>query len=284
MVYGILITIIYLRTVLLNGSGVTSLFETSFKAYDYVNMVAVTIFVGFNVVYAQYTINLSDHFRFKGEVLTVSSLIVVGLLVFWLVFRAAKLKQAQRLAIAFYILIGTFLLILVTIDWNLYKARVWSCPKSFHNLTIDEIMGLSSIRKQFEEHLRKEYSLENLNFLQSCERYHELLRQSDKSSVSCDETECRADATISLRWSMEIPNRRSSMARYIFEEFCKRGAPQEINLSRKISRKLRDRFKINDSPFGADILDDAIECTKDLLTNDSLRRFKIDTGYFYERL
>jgi len=283
MVYGILITIIYLRTVLLNGNGVTSLFEASFKAYDYVNIVAVSIFVGLNVVYAQYTIKLSDNFRFKGEVLTVSSLIVVGLLV-WLVFCAAKLNQAQRLAIAFFILICTFLLILVTIDWNLYKARIWSCPKIFHNLTIDEIMGLSSIRKQFEEHLRKEYSLENLNFLQSCERYHELLGESNKSSVSCDETECRADDTISLRCSMEIPNRKSSMARYIFEQFCKRGAPQEINLSREISRKLRDRFKTNDSPFGEDIFDDAIECIKDLVTNDSLRRFKIDTGYFYERL
>jgi len=275
MVYGLLITVIYLATVL-NGYGVPSLFETSFKPYDYVNMVTLTIFIGFNVLYAHYTmINFSDSFRFTGEVLTVSCLIVVGFLVYWLVLRGAEYTQGHP-AIAFFALIGTSLLILLTIDWNLYKARVWSCPRSPSNLMIDDILGISSICKQFEEHLTKEYSLENLNFLKTCERYHELLLQSDIWSISSVETE--------YKFSMDIPSRKSSMARYIYEQFCVRNAPQEINLSREIIRKLRDHFENYDSPFTAEIFDDAIECIKDLLANDTLRRFKVDTGDLYARL
>jgi len=268
-----------------NGYGVSSLFQTTMKDYDYVNMVVLTIFIGFNVVYAHYAmINCSDNFRFRGEVLTVSSLLVVGFLVFWLVFRAAKYNKTDRVAVAFFTLNSTFVLILVTIDWNLYKARVWSCPKTYTNLTIDEIMGFPSILQQFEEHLRKEYSLENLNFLQTCQRYCEILRQGDNRGTSSVETGFNIDGSTSLRCPMEIPSLKSSMERYIFEQFCVRGAPQEINLSREISRKLRDQFDLNDSLFGEEIFDDAIECIKELLTNDSLRRFRVDTRDLYARL
>jgi len=284
MVYGLLITIVYLTTVL-NGYGVPSLFETSFKSYDYVSMVALIIFIGFNVVYAHCKmINFSDSFRFTGEVLTVSCFIVVGSLVYWLELRGVKYNQDDRSDVAFFALIGTSLLILVTIDWNLWKARVWSCPRSPSNLTLDDIMGVTSICNQFEEHLTKEYSLENLNFLKTCQRYHELLRQSDAWSITSVEMAFKIDDTTSLCTSREIPSRKGSMARYIFEQFCARGAPQEINLSREIIRKLRDHFESNDSPFAEEIFDDAIDCIKDLLTNDSLRRFTVDTGDLYARL
>jgi len=286
-VYGLLITSIYLY-ITLNFGGLPSLWQTTFQPYDYVNMVALSIFIGFNVVYAHCTIfNFSDSFHFTGEVLTVSCLFIVGFTIFWLVFRSAKYDHDDRVAVAFFTLIGTLLLILVNIDYHLYKARVSNYPKCSLRKTvdvnIDGILNNVSICRQFEEHLRKEYSLENLNFLKACETYHMWFDQIDNWSQSSDEKEMKSYKIESLDISIDVSN-KNKMARYIFGEFCERGASQEINLSRETIRSLRNKFHRKDYPFEEEIFDNAIGCIKDLLTNDSLRRFKVDTGDLYARL
>jgi len=63
---------------------------------------------------------------------------------------------------------------------------------------------------------------------------------------------------------------------FIFDEYCDRGAPQEINLSKRERKELLEFF--SSSPVEptelCTIFDAAFDSIMDLLENDSLRRFR----------
>jgi len=139
--------------------------------------------------------------------------------------------------------------------------------------------------KQFEEHLRKEFSLENLNFLRTCEDYRSLCKKLELKieNVPVDDFTGGIRMTMLSTESERTQRRRISLAtlrdigRRIYQQFCARGAPHEINLSREIQRELRDFFEETEyNVMSLDVFDDAYKCIVDLLTNDSLLRFKID--------
>merc|ERR1719320_1867014 len=104
-----------------------TLFLNTFQTYDYYNMIVCLLFIGISVLWAGYSIvNLDDSLRFSGEVLMVSCLVTVGLSLFWIIYREGRYGEEDvRLVCAFFVLIATQLLILVTINYNLQKA----CPE-----------------------------------------------------------------------------------------------------------------------------------------------------------
>jgi len=282
---------IFLLTVIMNSifaykCGFECIFEPYFHAYDYFNTGICCVFVIFNVTSSVNTMmHFRDSFCFTGEVLMVSCLFAAGFSIFWLVFLASKEKLDDRLVFAIFIIIAMLLLILITINYNLYWAHAQSKLPRRIDLTINDILSNASICNQFEDHLRKEFSLENLNFLKTCERFQEFLRFSDNCSLSEGaEEDFRSEFKISLCCSNDFRNRKSVMARYIYEQFCARGSPQEINLSREIRNQLRQQFEGSNLVCSEEVFDRAINCIKDLLTNDSLRRFKASTEELYLRL
>jgi len=104
-------------------------------------MVALTIFMGFNVVYAHCTTNFGDSFCSSSEVLTVTCLFYVGFIFFWFVFRAAKYNQDEWLAVALHFLIGQHLLILITIDYQLERYRSGLVSECIESVTKMEDEG-----------------------------------------------------------------------------------------------------------------------------------------------
>jgi len=215
--------------------------------------------------------------------------------------------------------------------------------------TIMDILNSESRFQAFERHLKREFSLENLNFIVAVVHYRRLceeLTHNSNSSVGmlyCGKNTCRAMKDISMQpfglpgnlmsvetsydsfnltpltptcgpllrgldpelgnsspllrppekiidkrmsrrtprlsWiesEMELCGDKENIALFIFDEYCDRGAPQEINLSRRVRHELIEFFShsIKDPDKLKSIFDRAFDSVLDLLENDSLKRFR----------
>merc|ERR1719320_1279829 len=72
------------------------------------------------------------------------------------------------------------------------------------------------------------------------------------------------------------------IAVFIFDEFCRRDAFQEINLDKKIKRQLIEAFsgdRVLDENTLRTVFDDAFEQILGMLKHDSMRRFKITKAF-----
>jgi hypothetical protein len=262
------------------------------RAYDYYNIGVSTSFIIFNLILTCCTrFHFYDTNGCTREVRTLNCNMIVLAIGFSLaswVF-STKWSVDDRLVITFIIGMTMLLFFQLILNWKLYQEMIIDCssctkPSLFDNFTIDDILNSSSMCKQFEHHLRMEFSLENLNFLKICDRYQDLVRHSnDYTGSSGAENDCRDEFLVSFCCSNNLPRRKTTVARYIYEQFCVEGAPQEINLSRKIRRELREFFESNSHVYAKELFDDAVNCIKDLLTHDSLRRFRVESGDFYSR-
>lgn len=153
-------------------------------------------------------------------------------------------------------------------------------------IDLDIILKNENLFKKFEKHLTQEHSIENLNFLVSCIQYRRtVLYQGAIESSNCSDSEPENFEQLHWRNSVKpqtLANRNSNipkMARLIYNEFCQTGSPQWINLgketARLLSRRIKNLSNICDYPE-LDIFSEAFDCIRDLLSNDSLRRFKMN--------
>jgi len=153
-------------------------------------------------------------------------------------------------------------------------------------IDLDTILKNENLFKKFEKHLTQECSIENLNFLVSCIQYRRtVLFQGpiDSSIISDSEPEKFEE----LHWRNSVKpetlaNRNSNipkMARLIYKEFCQSGSPQWINMGKETSKILSSRIKNlshNCDYPELNIFSEAFDRICDLLSNDSLRRFKMN--------
>jgi len=187
-------------------------------------------------------------------------------------------------------------------------------------LTIMDILDSESLFDSFERHLKREFSLENLNFIVAVVHYRRLCEERTHNSHSTSgmlgrgKNTCRKMQDISMQpfgdafnlvpliptcggniikhrnkrtprlsWiesEVELCADKENTALFIFDEYCDRGAPQEINLNRRernelvefFSHSIKDPYKLNT------IFDSAFESILDLLENDSLKRFRIHSS------
>jgi len=82
---------------------------------------------------------------------------------------------------------------------------------------------------------------------------------------------------VNLHWMRPVMGDTQQIAVFIFEEFCRHGAFQEINLEKKIKKQLIDAFSGDgalDENKLRTVFDDAFEQILNMLKHDSLRRFK----------
>jgi hypothetical protein len=288
--FGLLLTIVNF-TLGCNANGVPYHLESPFTAYDYYNMGVSTSFFIFNFIL---TCSIGYNFRHgchcTGEVLRRYCYLAVLAIGFSLVSCVTSIKCSvdDQLVIAIIIWMTMLLFIQLIINWTLCQENVSDCssnkePFLHDNFKIDDILNNALVCKQFEYHLRNEFSLENLNFLKACDRYQDLLSYSTEDIDSSGaEGDCRDDFLVSFCSSIDFHRRKTIVARSIYEQFCAQGAPQEINLGRRIRYELREVFESNRDSYGKEVFDDAVICIKDLLTNDSLRRFRVEMGDFID--
>jgi len=216
-------------------------------------------------------------------------------------------------------------------------------------LTMTNVLESKTLFQAFERHLKKEFSLEHLNFIVAIVHYKRLCAdrnhkpQNQKNRLDA----CIKSREISMqpfgftdsktsehalnistmltqttdialggvesklpmspkypskltrqkngsRWSSESAQMLywvksdidvwtdiEDTARFIFDEYCDRGAPQEINISKSESKELLEVFSSSrlDGTELCTIFDPAIDSVMDLLENDSLRRFKCNSSF-----
>jgi len=241
-------------------------------------------------------------------------------------------------------------LIMLAITWSNYLAACNQCwcaggpifrqVTSFHNSddysegewSLTDILECQSLFQAFEKHLKREFSLEHLNFIVAIVHYHRLCegrkhivqtrkfvlqdtpqtmattcQQCGEFSLTGRETSTgspmssrycvdSSPTSAPIHWSPNCRNspRRNSprldwiksqiaegadmehIATFIFDEYCDRGAPQEINIGKKERDKLVEFFSrsLRDPAVLITIFDPAFYSVLDLLANDSLRRFR----------
>jgi len=87
---------------------------------------------------------------------------------------------------------------------------------------------------------------------------------------------------VNLHWMRPVMGDTQQIAVFIFEEFCRPDAFQEINLEKKIKQQLIDAFSGDgalDENKMRTLFDDAFEQILNMLKHDSLRRFKTTKAF-----
>merc|ERR1719317_148398 len=245
----------------------------------------------------------------------------------------------------------------LTFKFSSFLGRICSEGGSFHDfgknsedkLTMMNILGSKSLFKAFERHLKKEFSLEHLNFVVAIVHYKRLCTERNlkplKQQITLDE--CLKSREISMqlvcftdsktsesalnvstgitqtagiasggvefelsmigkfpskltrqkkgsRWinklasmlywiksDIEVWSDMEDTAFFIFDEYCDRGAPQEINISKRERKGILEFFSSSriDPAKLCTIFDPAFDSVMDLLENDSLRRFRRNSSF-----
>jgi len=223
--------------------------------------------------------------------------------------------------------------------------------KSGDILTMTNVLGSKSLFEAFEKHLKREFSLEHLNFVVAIVHYKRLCeeRNHKHQDQKCTFDECQKSMEISMQpvWFTECKTSKhinvSNMSNeitqtadivtgvvdselcmlpkcpfklthqqkgrkwinelapmlywiesdikvwsdmedtafFIFDEYCDRGSPQEINISKKERKQLIEFFSSShiDHAELCIIFDPAFDSVMVLLENDSLRRFKRNSNF-----
>lgn len=304
-----------------------------------------------------------DLFRIKIELRLIFLISTMGVVLWYtLLYRIGTPEAYLSQAIS-------ALLIMVAMTWTNWRAVRKECwcsaatiirlGRSFHKfdwnsdmeLSIMDILECEGLFQAFERHLKREFSLENLNFLVAVVQFRQLCEENkyswedhDSIRLNGNETTSKTQkismkplgiSTNTLNWRTSIdsyswlpttppdvyilngidwesqtsaPNSKTpwgltkknkeigksaprltwvesqldifadeqKSALFIFAEYCDRGAPQEINISKTERTALVEFFsrsEINPDELTT-VFDRSFDSILDLLENDSLRRFK----------
>jgi len=237
---------------------------------------------------------------------------------------------------------------LCTVGPIIREVSRYSDNKLDSELRVTDVLECQSLFQAFERHLKREFSLEHINFIVDVVHYrrmweernrkqNEKLRKirgedsfprteqismqvwnsasnvcsSDNSNISSlstttngtlaragvdfespSSTPYRSSPPIRrmsrpaprLNWlnsQTEVGADKQGRAVFIFTEYCDRGAPEEINLSKKDRDELVEFFSspVLEEHMLSTIFDRAFDSVLDLLENDSLRRFRMNSCF-----
>jgi len=281
----------------------------------------------------------SDHFRIKIELRLIFLINILETLLYYMLVSYDNLFAAyMNLAIC------QCLIIVVITNTNYLAVRSqwfstigpivrevssYSDVKMKKEIGVTDVLECPSLFQAFERHLKREFTLEHLNFIVAVVHYRRLCDwrnrgQSLKVKRIRGEDDVPKSREISMQaWdsgmnvygsdtsngssvtpsTLSSAGRRSSSNRrrsrptprlhwiksqikreadkettaiFIFDEYCDRGAPQEINLSKDDRDHLIQFFshsELDDDELSR-IFNRAFDSVLDLLENDSLRRFR----------
>jgi len=280
-----------------------------------------------------------DHFRIKIELRLIFFINILETLLYYILVWCGILFAAyMNLAIC-------QCMIIVAITWSNYRAvrsqsfctigpivrevSSYSDVKMGKEIGVTDVLECPSLFQAFERHLKREFTLEHLNFIVAVVHFRRLCDErnrgqsrkiklirgeddvpksreismqawdsamnvcgSDTSNGSSVATSTLSSAgrrvssnrrrsrpTPRLHWIKSQIKReadKQTTATFIFDEYCDRGAPQEINLSKEDRDHLIQFFshsELDDDEL-SNIFNRAFDSVLDLLENDSLRRFR----------
>jgi len=260
--------------------------EDVFPMYDIVNIMISSCLVVFGLLMlaVQKIMTVSDSFNISTE-LTMKCLVIMIFNTYSEMVAHTNLiahAMDDKWTFTLVAVSGCLLLQLLIMDYHLYMTLRTSVNSSSKRYTVDVNMVLKdeNLFTNFEEQLKREFNVENLNFLVSCIHYSRTVIAQGQFGIGTSFTELENETFNMLNWRGTLgeedadPNK---IARFIYNEFCVRGAPQEINLNENTSRRLSTRMKNLSNVYNyaePELFIEAFDFIKDQLENDSVIRFK----------
>jgi len=269
--------------------------ENSIPPYDIVNIIVMVFLVvlGLTLLTVQKCITVSDSFRINSE-LTWKTLVIAIFFVWSYLILETHIIVYSHHGTYFIMSFSIELLLQIFItDYHLWKITFKKTVKKRSTLTLDMVLKDEEWFARFQDQLKQEFSVENLNFLVSCIHYcRSVMLQGDFGieSSSSNETEFDNEGERRLNWRKtlaSVENDPNEIARFIFEEYCQQGAPQEVNLTEQMRKRLAGRMKmlLNVCNYAErDIFSEAFDCIYNLLSNDSMLRFNQGISVLHPKL
>jgi len=259
---------------------------SSTTAWDNFQITAKSSMLGFGLLMLalQKLTTVSESFKISAE-LTMNCLIMIIVLISKLILWKTKLivwPSDEKLILSQVIRSGEVFLQLLIMNYHLWMPMRTSVNPRSKRYTVDLNLVLKdkNLFTKFEKQLKREFRIQNLNFLVSCVHYYRTVRAQGNFGIGDSFTETESDTFDMLNWLGAIGDDYtdpSKMARFINNEFCVRGAPQELDLDENISRRLSVRMKNLSNVYNyaeRELFSEAFDFIKDTLANDSLIRFK----------
>jgi len=287
-----------LLTYLSLNCGVECVEAHYYPPYDILNDLlagSLTIF-GLSMLIAQKRFTVSDSFSIATELIWKCIVIGTFFPVFGLILHTDVLIHEDEIwdltdKLNYALLVITLMLLIQLLIANYYIWEIISRLKNERlkqcsRINLEEVFRNEELFLEFKKHLKQEFSIENLNFLVSCIQYRRMVMlqgdfgvESSSSSTDSDTENARLNWRESFTLET-LGNRESDpvkMAQDIFNEYCIRGAPQEICLTKPIAENLSKEIEKLESIYRyprGDIFREACREVEKLLSEDALKRFK----------
>jgi len=255
---------------------------TTFCIFQITALGFIQVF-GLLMLALQKFMTVSESFNISGE-LTMNCLVIMILGIWEESLWHTKLivAEADKMTFSLVLVSGGVLLQLFIMDYHLWMTMRTSVNPRSKRYTVDLNMVLKNenLFKKFEKQLKREFGVQNLNFLVSCIHYNRTVIAQGKFGIGTSFTETENETFDMLNWLGPIGEEdtdSSKIARFIDNEFCVRGAPQELNLNENISRRLSARMKNLSNVYNyaeRELFTEAFDFIKDTLTNGPLIRLK----------
>jgi len=262
--------------------------EDTYPAFDIINITISGSMLGFGLLMlaVQTIFTVSDSFNICLE-LTMKCVVILGSITYIEILEHTDLilygMENNKWTYFLLVISGEILLQILITDYHLWSNLSWS-PKtsSRDRYTIDLKMVLkdSDLFTRFEDQLKQEFSLENLNFLVSCINYRRIAIRQGNFGIESSFSETEHETFHMLNWRETIADDNcdpNAIANFIWNEYCARGAPQEINLDKETRQRLSARMgKLSNVYNNAqlDLFSEAYHLIYDELENDPVLRFK----------
>jgi len=232
----------------------------------------------------QWCMTVSESFNISAE-LTMSGLVMIISWILWWTLWQTKLivyGVADKMTISIVLVSGYILIQLLIIDYYLWMTTRTSVNPRSKRYTVDLNMVLKdeNLFEKFKKQLKREFRVQNLNFLVSCIHYKRAVIAQGNFGIGTSFSESDSETFDMLNWLGAIGDEDTDpckTARFIHNEFCVRGAPQELNLNENISGRLSARMKNLSNVCNyaeRELFSEAFDFIKDTLANDSLIRLK----------
>jgi len=258
-----------------------------FPTFDIINITVSSCMVGFGLLMlaVQTFFTVSDSFNICTE-LTMKCFVIMFFVIYAEILTHTNLiahgAQDDKWTWFLVVMSGEILLQILIADYHLYVSSRSSGKSRSNRFTIDLNMVLKdeNLFTKFEKQLKREFILENLNFLVSCIYFRRTVMRQGHFGIGTSFTESEGEIFNMLNWRETMVDEdkdASKIARFIWSEFCVRGARQEINLNNQTVKRLSGRMKNLSNVYNyaeRDLFDEAFDLIYDQLDNNSVLRFK----------
>jgi len=227
---------------------------------------------------------VSDSFNICAE-LSMKCLVIMSFVIYAeILLRTNFIAQSTQDKLVKYIVVisGELLLQIFITDYHLYMSSRSFGKSRGNRYTIDLNMVLKNIYlfREFEDQLKREFHVENLNFLVSCIHYRRTVTRQGHFGIGTSISECENETFEMLNWRETMPDEDrdpNKIARFIYSEFCVQGAPQQISLDNDTFKRLSARMRSLSNIYNyseQDLFSEAFDLIYNQLDNDPLIRLK----------